>query len=284
MTTLADVAATQRPWVGRAADRARRVQPGVVLAVVFLALVALAALVPDVLAPTSPTAADPASSLQPPSPAHWFGTDVLGRDLFARVVHGAWLSVSAGVLAVAISLSVGSAIGVVAGAVGGWVDGLLMRVVDVMVALPGLLLSLAFVSILGFGVVNVAIAVGIAGIPAFARLVRSETLRVVGRPYVDAARLAGVGGPVLLARHVVPNASGSVLVLAALEVGGAILSVSALSFLGFVAVPPTPEWGSLVAEGRMRIDSAWWLTTFPGAAIAATVLATNRLSRAVRIR
>ena len=139
------------------------------------------------------------------------------------------------------------------------------------------------VSMLGFGVVNVAIAVGVAGIPGIARIARAETLRILSRPYLDAARTSGLGHGRVMLRHVLPNASGALAVLAALELGGAILAVAALSFLGFGAVPPTPEWGALVSEGRGYIANAWWLTSLPGAVIAASVIAINRLSREIGV-
>ncbi|ROR72700.1 ABC transporter permease [Bogoriella caseilytica] len=260
-------------------------QPGLVFSMLVFALLLAWAAVPGVFATHDPVQdLDPAALLAPPSAEHWFGTDQLGRDVYSRVVHGARLSLSAGLLAVAISLVVGSTLGMVSGYVGGWVDSILMRAVDVLVAIPGLLLSMAAVSILGFGVVNVAVAVGIAGVPAFARITRAETLRILSRGYFDAARTSGTGGLAILVQHVAPNASGAVLVLTALELGGAVLSVAALSFLGFGAVPPTPEWGSMVASGRAHIASAWWLTTFPGIVIAATVLASNRISRVLRMR
>ncbi|WP_263120812.1 ABC transporter permease [Cellulomonas sp. RIT-PI-Y] len=257
--------------------------PGAVASVLLLTVVVLWAALPGLFAPYDPVSdLDAAHALSGPSTQHWFGTDLLGRDLYSRVVHGARLSVSAALIAVLVSLVIGSALGMLAGYAGRGVDTVIMRATEVMVAIPGLLLSLAFVSILGFGVTNVALAVGIAGIPSFVRIARAETLRITSRPYFDAARCAGTGHLVTLVRHVAPNAVGPVLVLAGLELGGAILSVAALSFLGFGAVPPTPEWGSMVSEGRTHLATAWWLTTFPGAVVAATVLATNRLSRGVR--
>lgn len=258
-------------------------RPGMLLSALFLAMVLAWAIAPSLFAPIDPLAVDPSASLAPPSPTHWFGADPLGRDLFSRTVHGTRLSVLAAVIAVGISVVVGGGLGLLAGYAGRWVDVVIMRAADVMVALPGLLLSLVVVSILGFGVTNVAIAVGVAGIPGFARLTRAEALRIYSAPYLDAARTSGVGRGRILLQHVVPNAWGAVGVLAALELGGAILSVAALSFLGFGAVPPTPEWGTLVNDGRAFIASAWWLTALPGAVIAVTVLAVNRLSRAAGV-
>jgi peptide/nickel transport system permease protein len=185
------------------------------------------------------------------------------------------------VIAVAVALLVGGLLGVLAGFVRGWVDEVLMRLVDVLLAIPAVLLSLALITALGYGTVKVAVAVGVASVASFARVMRSETLRVRQSVYVEAARSVGTRWYVTLWRHVLPNAAGPVLVLAVLEFGLAILAVSSLSFLGYGAPPPAPEWGSLIAEGRNYMATAWWLCTMPGAAIAATVLAVNRISRAL---
>ncbi|GCD93789.1 ABC transporter permease [Embleya hyalina] len=256
-------------------------RPGLLLSLVVLALVLLAAVFPTLLADGDPLVGTPRERLQGPSGAHLFGTDQLGRDLFTRVVHGSSLSLRATVVAVAVALVVGGGLGLVAGFVGGWLDAVLMRTVDVVQAIPRLLLSLALVSALGFGTTKVAIAVGVASVASFARVMRAEVLRVRSSVYVEAARASGVRSGAILTRHVLPNASGPVFVLAALEFGVAILSVSALSFLGFGAPPPTPEWGVLIADGRGFVATAWWLTTFPGLVIAATVLSANRVSRAL---
>lgn len=256
-------------------------RPGLLVAVAVLASVALAALAPSVLAPGDPYAADPVQRLQPPGPAHLFGTDQLGRDLFTRVVHGSALSLSAAGLAVVFGLSVGSVIGLVAGFLGGWVDSSLMRVVDVLLAIPGILLSLAMITALGFGTINVAIAVGAGSIASCARIMRSQVLAVRSTDYVEAAVAGGATRLRVLVRHVLPNSAAPVLVLAALDLGGAILAVSALSFLGFGVQPPTPEWGALVAQGRDYLSSAWWLTVMPGLVVVASVLAANHLARSL---
>jgi peptide/nickel transport system permease protein len=256
-------------------------RPGLLLAVLVLALVALAALAPSVLAPGDPYAADPGQRLQPPGTAHLFGTDQLGRDLFTRVVHGSALSLSAAGLAVVFGLSVGSVIGLVAGFLGGGVDSALMRVVDVLLAIPGILLSLAMITALGFGTLNVAIAVGAGSIASCARIMRSQVLAVRSTDYVEAAVAGGATRLRVLVRHVLPNSAAPVLVLAALDLGGAILAVSALSFLGFGVQPPTPEWGALVAQGRDYLASAWWLTVMPGLVVVASVLAANHLARSL---
>jgi peptide/nickel transport system permease protein len=255
-------------------------RPGLVLSVLVLAAVLLAAFAPALFTSYDPISGVPAERLQGPSGAHLFGTDETGRDVFARVVHGASLSLRATVLAVLVALVTGAAVGLLAGFRGGWLDGLVMRVVDVLQAVPAILLSLALVTGLGFGTTNVAIAVGVANLAAFARLMRAEVLRVRTGVFVEAARAGGVRWTGVLARHVLPNALGPVLVLATITFGTAVLEVSALSFLGFGATPPTPEWGALVAGGRNFLATAWWMTTFPGLTVAAVVLATNRLSRA----
>ncbi|WP_243744904.1 ABC transporter permease [Streptomyces hainanensis] len=268
---------------GAARGWARRVgrRPGLLLAVLYLVLVLGWTVAPGLFAGQDPLFTDPASGLVPPGAEHWFGTDNLGRDIYARVVHGTRVSLVAGLLAVGLALAVGVLLGTLAGYLGGWLDQLLMRVVEVLVVIPGLLLSLAVVSILGFGTTNVAIAVGIAGIPNFARVVRAEVLRIRGSAYVRAAVAGGSRTPAILRRHVLPNASPPVLVLAALDVGGAVLSISALSFLGYGAAPPAPELGAMVSAGRDYLTTAWWVTTFPGLAIALVVLATSRVARAL---
>jgi peptide/nickel transport system permease protein len=269
------------------AVRARRAgrflmrRPGLVAAIVLVALVVVAALAPGVLAPADPLLGVPADKLQPPSAAHWFGTDYLGRDLYTRVVHGAALSLQATVLAVAVALALGGVVGLLAGFVGRWLDESLMRLVDVVLAIPPLLLSLALITALGFGTTNIAVAVGVASASSFARVMRAETLRVRRATYVEAARSVGTRWWISLLRHVLPNSARPVLVLAVLEFGLAVLAVSSLSFLGYGVPPPAPEWGALVSEGRNYLATSWWVCTLPGLTIAATVLAVNRISRAL---
>lgn len=258
-------------------------KPGVVLSILFLALLVGWIIVPTLFAPTDPIA-QVGPSLAPPSAEYWFGTDLNGRDVYSRIVHGARTSLLAGLVAVLISLIGGGVLGVIAGYVGGWVDAIISRSVEIVVAIPGLLLSLAIVSVLGFGVDKVAIAVGLAGIPGFVRIARSQALRVKGLAYMDAARTSGTGGLRGIFTHVLPNSSGAIAVMAGLDLGGAILSVAALSFLGFGAVPPDPEWGSQINEGRMYIATAWWWSMFPALVAGLTVLSVNRLSRSIGTR
>ncbi|MFD4354168.1 ABC transporter permease [Nocardia sp. NPDC058518] len=269
------------PRVHRASRTARwaRAHLGLVVAGVVLAVAVGWAVAPSLFASGHPLTGVPAEKFQAPSAAHWFGTDNLGRDLYTRMVHGAGLSLTATLTAVGIALVVGSALGLLSGASGGIVDSAIMRVVDVLLSIPSLLLALALVTALGFGTRNVAVAVGVSLIANFARVMRSEVLRVRHAPYVEAAHASGVRWYAVLVRHVLPNAFQPVLALAAVEFGMAVLAVSSLSFLGYGTKPPTPEWGSLISEGRNFLASAWWLTTLPGLVIVAVVLSAQRLGR-----
>lgn len=266
--------------------RSRRLRPArahvsVALAALVVLTVIGFAFLPSVFATGDPLAGVPADKLRPPGPQHWFGTDNIGRDLYTRVVYGARLSLTATLIAVTIALVAGTLIGLLAGTVGGAVDIVLMRIVDVMLSIPSLLLSLALVTALGFGTVNVAIAVGVAMIAGFARVTRSEVLRVRRAPYVEAAFASGVRWWTVLGRHILRNSYGPVISLAAVEFGMAILAVSALSFLGFGSAPPAPEWGSMISEGRDFLSVAWWMTTLPGLVIIAVVLSAHHLGHSL---
>jgi len=258
-------------------QRLRRLPPTLALAWLVIATAALWALVPGWFAHQNPVVGQAGQQLLEPGLAHWLGTDALGRDLWARVVHGSVHSLSGAFLAVAVGLVAGTLIGLLAGATGGRVDDALMRFVDVLLAVPSLLLSLTIIILLGFGTINAAIAVGVASVAGFARLVRSEVVRVRRSDYVEAAFGSGGRFAAVLWRHVLPNSLTSVVALAALQFGSAILSISTLGFLGYGAPPPTPEWGLLIAEGRNYIATAWWLTTAPGLVVVAVVLAANRI-------
>ncbi|MBA2945598.1 ABC transporter permease [Streptomyces himalayensis] len=274
------------PGPGRRVE-ARRVlrfllrRPGLLASVLVVVLVVLASFWPGLFTSRDPLKGVSSQNFRSPSSEHWFGTDELGRDLFSRVVHGAQLSLKATLIAVAVAFVVGGLLGLVAGFVGRWVDDVLMRFVDVLLSIPALFLSLALVTALGYGTVKVAVAVGIASVAGFARVARSEVLRVRQAVFVEASRSCGARWYSVLGRHVLPNAAGPVVVLATLELGTAILAVSALSFLGYGAPPPAPEWGTLISDGRNYLGNAWWLTALPGLVIAATVLATNRIARAL---
>ncbi|MCO5995609.1 ABC transporter permease [Actinoallomurus rhizosphaericola] len=256
-------------------------RPGLILSILMVAVVVTASFGPGLFTARDPLTGTPSQAFRPPGAAHWFGTDELGRDLFARVVHGAALSLKATLIAVAVAFVLGGLLGLLAGFAGRWVEDVLMRFVDVLLSIPALFLSLALVTALGYGTVKVAVAVGVASVATFARVMRAEVLRVRQAVFVEAAGSCGVRWYGVLARHVVPNAIGPVLVLATLDFGTAILAVSSLSFLGYGAPPPAPEWGTLISEGRNYLANAWWMTTLPGLTIAATVLATNRIARAL---
>ncbi|CAN7728820.1 ABC transporter permease [Rhizobium sp. LjRoot258] len=261
--------------------RRRATDVSLILAALVLVIVLLWAAAPVLFTAYDPIKGLPGQQLKPPSTAHLLGTDALGRDLFARLVHGAVHSLSGALAAVSIGLAVGTALGVLAGSIGGRADAAIMRLVDVLLSIPALLLSLSIIILLGFGTVNAAIAVGVTSVASFARIVRSEVVTVRRSEYVEAA--FGSGGTFLsvLWRHVLPNSLTSVIAFAALQVGSAILQLSTLGFLGYGAPPPTPEWGLLIAEGRNYIATAWWLTTAPGIVVVLVVLSVNRISQAI---
>lgn len=263
------------------AERARSALVSLWLAWGVIALVALWAVAPGVFTSYSATVGVAGQQLQAPSSAHWLGTDALGRDGYARLVFGAVHSLSGAFLAVAVGLVLGTLLGVLAGSIGGWVEDVIMRTVDVLLSVPPLLLSLSIIIILGFGTLNAAVAVGVASVASFARLTRSEVVRVRRSEYVEAAFGSGGRFGAVLWRHVLPNSLTSVIAIAALQFGSAILSISTLGFLGYGAPPPTPEWGLLIAEGRNYIATAWWLTTVPGLVVVAVVLSANRISAAL---
>lgn len=203
----------------------------------------------------------------------------MGRDLYTRTVYGSALTLQTSTLAVIISLFLGSGIGVISGYNGGLIDGVLSRVIEVLMAVPSLLLSMAIITVLGFGTLNIALAVAVSSLATFARLSRGEVMKCKNFVFIEAARASRVRSYNIVIRHVLPHIASPIIALATLEFGIAILSVSALSFLGFGAPPPQPEWGQLVSEGRNYIVFAWWCTTLPGLVIACVVLATNQLSR-----
>jgi peptide/nickel transport system permease protein len=252
--------------------------PTLVLSVLAIAVVVLWAVVPAMFTPYDPLLSTDAGGLQAPSLAHPFGTDAIGRDLLSRVIHGSIHSLSGAFVAVTLGLVVGTLLGLVAGSIGGIVEEIIMRFVDVLLSIPGLLLALTVVILLGFGTINAAVAVGIASIATFARLVRSQVISVRRTEYVEAAFGSGGNFASVLWRHVLPNSMGPVIALAALQFGVAILSISTLGFLGYGAPPPQPEWGLLISEGRNYVATSWWLTTLPGLVVVVVVLSANRIS------
>lgn len=257
----------------------RRWQPGLLFAWLVMVVAIAWAIAPGWFTDWSGTEGVAGAQRLAPQPGHWLGTDQLGRDLFARIIWGASHSLSGALVAVVLGLTVGTLLGVVAGAVGGKTETVLMRLVDVLLSIPGLLLSLSVIILLGFGTVNAAIAVGITSIANFTRLARAEVMRVRHADFVEAAY--GSGGTFfrVLIRHILPNSLTPVVAFSALQFGNAILAISTLSFLGYGTPPPTPEWGLLIAEGRNYLATAWWLTTFPGLVVVLVVLSANRISR-----
>ena len=254
-------------------------QPGLWLAWLVMTVAVLMAYAPQWFTEFNPLDGIAGAQRLAPQAGHWLGTDQLGRDVWSRIVYGAGHSLSAALAAVAMGLVFGTALGTVAGALGGRVEAVVMRIVDILLAIPSLLLSLTVIILLGFGTLNAAMAVGVAAIASFARLSRAEVVRIRHSDYVEAAY--GSGGTFLAVfwRHILPNALSPVLAFATLQFGQAILALSTLSFLGYGTPPPVPEWGLLIAEGRNYLSTAWWLTTFPGIAVIAVVLAANRISQ-----
>ncbi|WP_033823135.1 ABC transporter permease [Kitasatospora sp. MBT63] len=252
---------------------------GPLLAGVLLALIVLAALAPGLLTHASPVETDPARALTAPGGAHWFGTDQLGRDLFARVLYGTRPSLLLGLGASALAVAGGALLGLTAALGGRAVDQVLMRGADVLLALPPILLALLAVAVLGSGAVNVMLAIAIAFVPGYARIVRAETLVVRQSGYVEAAVLLGRRRSSLILRHILPNAIGPMLVLAAVGFGASLIAASGLSFLGLGPQPPSPEWGAMLSQGRNFLQTAWWIGIFPGAAITLTALVVGVLGR-----
>ncbi|WP_072803569.1 ABC transporter permease [Rhodococcoides yunnanense] len=252
-----------------------------VLAALFVAVIAAWALAPGVFTSQDPFVGITANNFQSPSWQHLFGTDQLGRDILTRVIHGTRSAVLTALLAVAIGLLAGSVVGLVAGFFGKGVDAVLGRVIDTLLAIPGFLLAVIVVVSLGFASVNAAIAVGISSIAVFARLIRSETLRVKNRAFIESSQLIGGGKVVVLFRHVLPNVYRSVLALAVLQFGLAIINVSALAFLGYGNPPPSPDWGLLVAEGKDFFYRYPWFVYAPGIVMVLSVLALNQLSKSI---
>jgi peptide/nickel transport system permease protein len=257
-------------------------RPGFIVAAAFMLCVLIAAVLPGLFASQGPDVTDGADKLLAPSAAHWFGTDELGRDLYSRVIHGTGLTIEGTLLAVGIAVVAGLAIGIVSGFFGRWIDVLLMRVVDVILAIPALLLALTIVTALGFGTVPIAIAVGVGITPGFVRTTRAEVLKVKTLPFIEAARTGGARWPRILLRHILPNSWGPVLVLALLDIGTAILVISSLSFLGFGAPPPASDWGGLIFDGSNYLITSPWLALLPGVFVVAVVFSVNHIARTVQ--
>lgn len=282
MSTTAVSETLKPPRARRGAFRRLLRSKVAVAGLVTLLLLAFIALAAPVISPAEPNRVNPRAALQPPSPDHWFGTDQYGRDVMTRVFFGTRISLVIGFISVSIAVVIGTVLGLISGFYGRWTDAIIMRLVDVMLAFPGILLALALVSILGPSLPNLMIAVGISSVPAYARLVRASVLAAKENVYVEAARVVGCSDSLIMRRHVLPNVVAPIIVLATLGIASAILWAASLSFLGLGSQPPTAEWGRMLSEGRNYLREQWWIATFPGLAIMITVLAMNLLGDGLR--
>jgi peptide/nickel transport system permease protein len=255
---------------------------GALAGLIVLILLILAAIFAPLITTYDPIVIDPPNRTAPPSRDHWLGTDGFGRDIYTRIVYGARVSLPVGLIAVSIAATVGAVLGLIAGYYGRLADAVIMRVIDVMLAFPNIMLALVIVAILGPSIRNVMIAVGIGEIPRYTRLIRGQVLSARELLYVEAAKVIGVPTSKIMFRHILPNVVSPVIVLATLSVGSAILAAAGLSFLGLGAQPPRPEWGSMLADGRQFLSSHWWVATMPGIAIAITVLSINMFGDGLR--
>ena len=253
-----------------------------VAGMVIMGLFLLTALLAPVISPYDPIVQTLVDRRQPPSSEYLLGTDDLGRDMLSRLMHGSRKSLQVGVISVSLAILVGALIGAITGYMGGWLDTLVMRVMDIMLAFPALLLAIAIVTILGPGLLNMLYAIAIVSIPAYARIVRASVLRVKAEDYVLASRSIGSTPGRILFRHVLPNGLTPLIVQGTLGIGTAILDAAGLSFLGLGAQPPTPEWGAMLGEGRFAVFSAPHIVLFPGLAIMLTVLGFNLLGDGLR--
>jgi peptide/nickel transport system permease protein len=250
--------------------------------VLILGVLVVMALCADFLAPFDPVRIDLSRRLQPPGALHWFGTDEMGRDILSRVMHGARISLRIGFVVILISGGLGSVIGAMAGFYGGRIDNWIMRLMDVILSFPALVLAMALAAAMGPSLNNAILAVAVVMIPKFARLVRGDALAVREMQFVAAARVSGAGGPWIIVNHILPNCLNSVIVLATLTLGDTILIAASLSFIGLGAQPPVPEWGAMISVGRKFLLDQWWYATFPGLFILVTVIGFNVLGDALR--
>jgi peptide/nickel transport system permease protein len=248
-------------------------------------LVIVVAVLAPLLAPfpgDAGTATHPFAVLRPPSAQHWFGTDQVGRDVLSRVIYGARISPLIAIFVLLIACVIGIPLGVMAGYFGGWLDDVIMRVTDIFLAFPALLLALAFAAVLPSSLTSVTIAIAATWWPWYTRLIRGQAASVAGRPYVEGARALGISRRRIILRHVLPNSITPLIVQISLDVGGVILTASALSFLGLGAQDPTPDWGLMVSAGQAYFGTDWWLVTFPGLAILVTAFGFNLLGDGLR--
>ncbi|MDO5301188.1 MAG: ABC transporter permease [Tissierellia bacterium] len=253
-----------------------------ILGLSIVVLFVLVAIFAPLIAPYAPEAQDLANRFLPPSAAHPFGTDNFGRDVFSNVVYGARISLFVGIFATLISLALGTFLGAISGYYGGKLDNVIMRMVDIVLSIPSLVLAIAISAALGTGMWNLILAVSLTGITGYARLVRASVLSAKEREYVEAARIGGAGDFRIILRHILPNITGPIIVQATLGVGTAILQGASLSFIGLGVQPPTPEWGNMLSQGRAFIRDYPHMTLFPGLAIALTIFSLNLLGDGLR--
>ena len=254
------------------------------LGLALMSAILLLAVFADVIADydTKVVGMNMAERLQTPSAKHWFGTDGYGRDVFACIIHGSRLSLSLSIISMLIAVAVGSMIGAISGYFGGRVDDVLMRLMDMLLAIPPMLMSISIVAALGRSMANLMLALALAYMPVFARVIRSSILSVKDQEFVEAARACGTSDARIILRHIIPNAVGPIIVQATLAMGSSILTISSLSFMGMGIQPPQPEWGTMLYEGRDLIRTSPYLVIFPGAAIAVSVLSLNLLGDGLR--
>ncbi len=254
------------------------------LGLAILVLLVLGAIFADVIADydTMVVAQNMQNRLKGPSAEHWFGTDEFGRDIFARMLHGSRVSLVVGLISVSVSLCIGGSLGAFAGFYGGRVDNVIMRVMDIFLAVPSILLAMTIVAALGTDLVYVMLAIGISGMPNYARIVRAAVRSVKDQEFVESARAIGASNVTIIFREILPNCMAPIIVQATLSVAGAILSTASLSFIGLGVQPPAPEWGAMLSSGRSFLRDAVHLTLFPGLAIVITILALNLLGDGLR--
>lgn len=253
---------------------------GIILIAMFLGMAVFAPLIADY--EQDALKLNVKERLQGPSENHLFGTDEFGRDIFARVVYGTRISLFVGIISVSIALSIGGFLGAVAGYYGGRIDNVIMRILDVILAIPTILLAITIVAALGASMLNLMVAVGISNIPGFARIVRASVLSVKDQEYIEAARAIGAKDYIIILKHVLPNSMAPIIVYATLKVATAIMATASLSFIGLGVQPPTPEWGSMLAGGRTYIRDQMYIVLYPGLAIVLTVLSLNLIGDGLR--
>ncbi len=272
----------RRATLNQNIQRIAYLYPGMIVGLVIILMFIVVAIFSEQIAPYDPLELFRDRTKAPPSAMHIFGTDNLGRDIFSRVIFGSRISLTVGLVAVAIAMIFGTFFGVIAGFYGGVVDAVLMRMTDLMLAFPGTLLAISIIAILGPNLQNVMIAIGISTIPTYMRTARGSVLQVKTNEYITAALCIGVKNFSIMFRHILPNMIAPIIVISTVNIGTAILSAAGLSFLGLGAQPPTPEWGSMLSEARTYLRQCWWMATFPGLAIMMVVLSVNLIGDAMR--